>query len=296
MNGNNQFNYEEQNLNNGQFNSQNYVNNQFQESNNIEKSEKNKNIIIIILILIIFALAAIIFYLIINKENNDLTNNNPPINNVPNNNDNANNEPQTENLNLDDELVGKLYSYIGGATAECSSEEKVLNFYQDKKVTIENLSLDILAQGVLNNQFKEIKNADYHGLSTDELLPVLIKMYNLEENTKLPDKYLYFSREGAGIECIENKCLFSGAVVENIKQMPTYSEGVLTKAAKTEDYIYLYDSYSYKCSSQPGGCAVDDDSCDIVHQPQNETLNYKHTFKKYENSDDYYWVSTEPIK
>ena len=295
MNGNNQFNYEEQNLNNGQFNSQNYVNNQFQESNNIEKSEKNKNIIIIILILIIFVLAGIIFYLITNEKNNDLTNN-PPIDNVPNNNDNANNEPQTENLNLEDELVGKLYSYIGGATAECSSEEKVLNFYQDKKVTIENLSLDILAQGVFNNQFQEIYNAEYHVLSTDELLPVLIKMYNLEENTKFPAKELSFSREFAFFTCFENKCLASGELVEDIKHMPTYSEGVLTKATKIEDYIYLYDSYSYKCSVHPGGCAVDDDSCEIVHQPQNETLNYKHTFKKYENSDDYYWVSTEPIK
>lgn len=293
MNGNNQFNYEEQNLNNGQINSQNYGTNQFQESNNETKSEKNKNIIIIILILIIFVLAGIIFYLITNEENNDLTNK-PPIDNVPNNNDN--NEPQTENLNLDDELVGKLYSYIGGATAECGSQEKVLNFYQDQKVTIENLSLDILAQGVLTNQFQQIKNAEYHGLSTDELLPVLIKMYNLEENIKFPAKELSFSREGVGIECIENKCLFSGAVVEDIKQMPTYSEGVLTKATKSEDYIYLYDSYSYKCTLQPGGCAVDDDSCEIVHQPQNETLNYKHTFKKYENSADYYWVSTEPIK
>lgn len=295
MNGNNQFNYEEQNLNNGQFNSQNYVNNQFQESNNEIKPEKNKNIIIIILILIIFVLAGVIFYLITNEDNNDLTNN-PPIDNVPNNN-NANNEPQTENLNLNDELVGKLYSYIGGATAECNSEEKVLNFYQDQKVTIENLSLDILAQGVLTNQYKEIKNADYHGLSTDELLPVLIKMYNLEENTKFPNNYLYFSREGAGIECIENKCLFSGAVVEDIKQMPTYSEGVLTKATKTGDYIYLYDSYSYNCSSQPGGCAEDDDSCNIApSQNSSEALNYKHTFKKYENSEEYYWISTEPIK
>lgn len=295
MNGNNQFNYEEQNLNNGQFNSQNYVNNQFQESNNETKSEKNKNIIIIILILIIFVLAGIIFYLITNEENNDLTNN-PSIDNVPNNNDNANNEPQTENLNLEDELVGELYSYIGGATMWCNSEEKVLNFYQDKKVTIENLSLDILVQGVLNNQFQEIYNAKYPGLSTDELLPVLIKMYNLEENTKFPAKELSFSREFAFVTCFENKCHGEGQLVEDIKDMPTYSEGVLTKATKIEDYIYLYDSYSYKCSVHPGECAVDDDSCEIVHQTQNEALNYKHTFKKYENSEEYYWVSTEPIK
>ncbi len=304
---------------NQEFNNPNDVTQLFDNQNNYEvKNGTGKNVIIFILILIIIALSGVIFYLLSNDNESKcqpLVDNNQN-NNIENNDEESNNVPSVEALNLDDELVKVLYTYIGGATNEYGDKETVLNFYQGKKVTTTELTLDILAQGLLNNQYSNLFIEE--PLTYEKLLPIMIKMYNLPQTTKFPNK-LYYSRDGGGIRCSDDKCIIEGA-----DSVPTSPTGNLTKAEKFEDYIYLYDNYAYIQSLSPGPHCIEkmtvytdstmstiagyinntlekiegsDDDCGIIDVTNDYKLtNYKHTFKKYENSEDYYWVSTEQIK
>ncbi len=210
-------------------------------------------------------------------------------------------EPEN-NVNVESELIKKLYNYVS------SSASNYRNFYQTTKVTKSNATKEALLEGAYISLGKS-------ELTNEELQMQTKKIYNLSGTAIIPTTTK-----------LTNVKYENGKWVGSIGK--THQNGILIKALKNGNNLYLYDEYQFidftnlnsnvavnselakvysgsdkKVLAGSVNCTINNcsfanlgsvNSNDKVTIEAAKTL-YIHTFKM--NSDgDYYWVSSEQVK
>ena len=248
-----------------------------------------------------------------NKNENTVAN--KVQNALENNTTNTSNLASTkEDLDVNSELVKKLYNYI-----PAFNENRIQNnAYQTKKVTKETLDNKVL----LAYAFKNLKLSESDKTTVVENGEKIEGWYTFNaEKLHEKEKEMYgnaISDEsfeigyGQGCTYSNGKYSFSsgGGSDEWMVNVRT-----ITKANKENDMLYIEDKYivskekenklalytasdsNEKLVVMDGSNYTDDDTLikEIQSKYENKMTTYKHTFKK--NSDgSYYWYSTEPIE
>lgn len=277
--------------------------------------------VVLLLIILVLAVALVLMYIYYNSDTKMETiaatnTNNSMTLSVTNADENGKKE-----LDINDSMVQKLYEYIPDEVDYDDSENRLKNAYQSKKVTIDDLDDEL----VLGHAFANIEIPVNERIAIDETTPVtawykakpnrlqdMIKqMYNTEfENKGFVLKGTYGSYE-------DGMYTFSFGGGGN-----QYESGVqnIEEAYEENDELYIIDSYLWYSSEH----SEDGSNSEIlkVYNPANndyiikreviseidllekediyvkenyfsEAPKYKHTFKK-NDAGEYYWYSSEP--
>ena len=301
-------------------------------------------ILCFIIFILVIAMAGMYFYY--NKQddsnkietkveetiNNNIEKKETIANNINENTVITNNTSKTEELDINSELVKKLYNYV---PLLGNDSPKFANAYQDNKITIDNMD----EKYMIAYAFEKLE------LSGTDKLP-----YENEDGTKLDPStgwYCFYptllrnkEKEMYGKDIADQSVVYGNGTTyltyNNGKYF--YSSGGnggnewhmgiknIEKSYKQSDLLYIEDKYltleekydennnmtNYKLYTS-ANCSklveiVDNTiakkieklmgeeiATEIINNYNAKMKKYKHTFKK--NSDgSYYWYSTEPIK
>lgn len=248
-----------------------------------------------------------------NKVENTVVNKTPST--IENNTSNNSSSTSTkETLDVNSELVKKLYNYI-----PAFDQNRIQNnAYQTKKVTKETLDNKVLlAYAFKNLKLNEsdkttvVENGNpiegWYTFDAEKLHEKEIEMYG----SAVRDDSFEIGY-GQGCTYSNGKYSFSsgGGSDEWMVNVRT-----ITKANKENDMLYIEDKYivskekenklalytasdsNEKLVVMDGSNYTDDDTLrkEIKNKYENKMTTYKHTFKK--NADgSYYWYSTEPVE
>lgn len=302
--------------------------------------------VILLFIILILVIALASMYVYYNSSNsNKVSDNNSQASNSDKLLSNTNNETQNttsqashKKLDINNSMVKELYNYIPAEVeykAELSSSISVrmLNAYQSKKVTIDDLDDElVLGHAYLNTEIPlsermlyedgntDIPVTSWYKAAPDRLQETILKMYN----AKIEDKSFYldfnygtyengiytFTAGGGGNS-------FDG-FVQNIEE--AYEED--NELYIIDSYLYYSDTYEqnkhlfkvYDSSnddnliltdsvndsevsvSTDGSTGTFDNTDNYVKEHYwTKAPKYKHTFKK-NNDGKYYWFSSEPYE
>lgn len=296
--------------------------------------------VILLFIILILVVALVAMYVYYNDSNSDKSiNKNTEVSNLSkplSNTNNTTNQDSQKDLNINDSIVKELYNYIPCEIeykAELSSNinARLLNAYQSKKVTIDDLDDEILlGHAYLNTEIPldermlyeegnlDIPVTSWYKATPDRLQETLLKMYNTKiENKSFRLNFNYgayengiytFTAGGGGNS-------FDG-FVQNIEE-----------AYEVDDELYIIDTYLYYSDTyelpmhlfkvyDPANNdslilteSVDDSDVSLSTDGSTGTFDntenyvkehylskaskYKHTFKKNDDGE-YYWYSSEP--
>lgn len=278
-------------------------------------------ILVFIIFILIVAIIGIIMYYNGNKEQNNTNTslingaiNNDILSESNTNETNITNVQKTEELDINSELVQKLYNYI---LKDNDCVETIA--YQSQKITIENLENQVKIMTIFENIDNSVANSTRK--ETLDYGAVLTHYYFKEETI-----------ENKAREIFGNDIVITHESISNLKSMydVAYNNGTyektdilqggggflwedstekLIRAEKNGDEIYLYDKYIhvvrdennyninnvYNASDRKVLLASDLPISSINIDTIKNVNTFKHTFKK--NSDgSYYWYSTEPVE
>lgn len=293
--------------------------------------KKNKSIIIIVIGAIILVLGVLFLLLFNENKKNDKTENDSNI------------EEKKEAVTIDETIVNLISNLVSIEKIDLANSFFV---YQNKKVTLENLDSKIYYGNALNLiemsdtrlcTEEEVNNNPKCDIVVDSkvLINKVKELYG-NENVDLPQKI----NGSMYISCTLNKdvyeCLNHGPEDEVYNDYTEYfgmtdyvNARVITKAEKSEKYLYIYEKYIslrldttnfnakdlntynyslYKYSN--ADAKINDDivlgkdyyedkstsfGSKVIEKYANVATNYKHTFKKQADGS-YIYVSTEEVK
>ena len=267
-------------------------------------------ICIFIIFVLIIALLGMWYY-----NNKNIVNNSNKISETKNDKqEEIENRNEANELNLNSELITELYSYI----PVISSNKIEENAYQSNLVTKEDLETEYLLAcafkklNLLDNQKQPSELVEEWYTFDAEILQEKVKQIYGE---KLENKSFDIGY-GKGCSYENGKYLygFGGGSGERV-----YSIRKIQKAYQEDDNLYIEDRYMiFKSDVDTSKAEIYNASDDratlianldfekttsmeneklekeLIMQYENEMQIYKHTFKKNDNGE-YYWYSTEPI-
>ncbi len=216
-------------------------------------------------------------------------------------------------LSINDQLVKKLYSIVNYYSG-------TLNNHQTKKITYKELK----KEAMLAAAFYSCDNDSE--MTNKELTDCLKKMYNVTNISIPTTTKVLFDQTDITYDNATKKW-------QNGNKGLTLDTSLLSAAIQDGDYIYIYDKYveekNTNLNVEQGGTFDNCDSEGVIkyayadselkikigetycYPPSdnnlysilNETIYedvsvpyYKHTFKKYNDNNDYYFVSSEIVK
>lgn len=263
---------------------------------------KKKLIIIIIIAIVILMILGLFGYK--NSKGND---------------DNTGHDDKLTTVDIKDNTVQYLYSYLSDNKMYIVTDEKYKTVYQDKLITYKELT----PYSILRNVFYRLEK-DHANIGTyntrifsnnipqvfntlDDRLILFLDKCEVGNNPECDIPVKIDSNEITGrynVNCDDDLCMWILNGNDSLYDEPLYT---LIKAEKSGDEYYLYDSvfysdgknlYSNYSKERVVYTSPNDNliNYEFVEDNYDEYLyTYKHTYKK-NKSDKYYWYSTEPIK
>lgn len=265
---------------------------------------------------------------------NNQSSNNPGINEPQK--DNKNSQTPAENLDINSALVKELYARNTNyhvsrkITYDTLNDNKkvltILNvtkqniFNEDYKKTCQRLLTS--GNDTLKKEYDTCIRMDNLDASGDETNPVLkyINATDLKNNSvKLfgTDKNLPTSRHTSSyiLQYIPKEDIY---LIERntliIQPVPKLLSTTILKATKADDILEIYDQYIYgtwkdqntftfytdeEKTNSIGDYQLSDNEIatnNINSSILKQAKNYKHTYKLDKTTNNYYWVSSEPIE
>lgn len=308
-----------------------------------ENNEKNSlnislsTFLLIIAVIVIIIMGITIYKLMTQKEVvvSNTYNNQPEVSQNKNHDDkeepqNQNNNEETIKLDVNSNLVKKLYGYIVQQNYDNPHEA----MYQSKKVTLENLSNYLIMDIIFNNlnedegttitreqMAKELDITDIEKIGdgtepVDKTEPIIFDESVIEEKAKEifgPD--IKIQHKSVTIRWSFDKiykngkyyCYYNTESGGGFEQEPLVN---ILNAEKDGDYIYIYDEFLcidftndnshdvYTSSDQKekiGTIGTNVTYDEAYDKFKDKMKKYKHTFKLDENAN-YYWVSSEMVE
>ena len=218
-------------------------------------------------------------------------------NNINENTVTTNNTSKTEELDINSELVKKLYNYV----VKHSNYDET-SVYQCKKVTNKTISEKLKMITVFNNITKDEadnvikKDVGLYNASSEEYIynkETIVKKAKEIFNIEIQHKEFDYEALGEGISYKDG--LYEHYYFQGGGDVGYESIYNVINAEKQGDELYIYDKYIHKDDINSGNILYYKDSEKKNTTTADGYANYKHTFKK--NSDgSYYWYSTEPVE